>query len=167
MVRCVVMDLSKMRTVVAEFSQSLSRYVVGFGLVIFLSACTKADFVDADGNGYSLANLHGKYVFVNYWATWCAPCIKEIPELNKLNKEHADDLIILGVDFDQVEGEELKKEIAKMNITFPVFAREPSKLLGVKIPQVLPTTYVFDREGKLKATLVGPQTEASLLARID
>ena len=167
MVRCVVMDLSKMRTVVVEFSQSLSRYVVGFGLVIFLSACTKADFVDADGNGYSLANLHGKYVFVNYWATWCAPCIKEIPELNKLNKEHADDLIILGVDFDQVEGEELKKEIAKMNITFPVFAREPSKLLGVKIPQVLPTTYVFDREGKLKATLVGPQTEASLLARID
>lgn len=167
MVRCVVMDLSKMRTVVAEFSQSLSRYVVGFGLVIFLSACTKADFVDADGNGYSLANLHGKYVFVNYWATWCAPCIKEIPELNKLNKEHADDLIILGVDFDQVEGEELKKEIAKMNITFPVFAIEPSKLLGVKIPQVLPTTYVFDREGKLKATLVGPQTEASLLARID
>lgn len=167
MVRCVVMDLSKMRTVVAEFSQSLSRYVVGFGLVIFLSACAKADFVDADGNGYSLANLHGKYVFVNYWATWCAPCIKEIPELNKLNKEHADDLIILGVDFDQVEGEELKKEIAKMNITFPVFAREPSKLLGVKIPQVLPTTYVFDREGKLKATLVGPQTEASLLARID
>lgn len=167
MVRCVVMDLSKMRTVVAEFSQSLSRYVVGFGLVIFLSACAKADFVDADGNGYSLANLHGKYVFVNYWATWCAPCIKEIPELNKLNKEHADDLIILGVDFDQVEGEELKKEIAKMNITFPVFAIEPSKLLGVKIPQVLPTTYVFDREGKLKATLVGPQTEASLLARID
>ena len=167
MVRFVVMDLSKMRTVVAEFSQSLSRYVVGFGLVIFLSACTKADFVDADGNGYSLANLHGKYVFVNYWATWCAPCIKEIPELNKLNKEHADDLIILGVDFDQVEGEELKKDIAKMNITFPVFAREPSKLLGVKIPQVLPTTYVFDREGKLKATLVGPQTEASLLARID
>lgn len=167
MVRCVVMDLSKMRAVVAEFSQSLSRYVVGFGLVIFLSACAKADFVDADGNGYSLANLHGKYVFVNYWATWCAPCIKEIPELNKLNKEHADDLIILGVDFDQVEGEELKKEIAKMNITFPVFAREPSKLLGVKIPQVLPTTYVFDREGKLKATLVGPQTEASLLARID
>ena len=167
MVRCVVMDLSKMRTGVAEFSQSLSRCVVGFGLVIFLSACTKADFVDADVNGYSLANLHGKYVFVNYWATWCAPCIKEIPELNKLNKEHADDLIILGVDFDQVEGEELKKEIAKMNITFPVFAIEPSKLLGVKIPQVLPTTYVFDREGKLKATLVGPQTEASLLARID
>lgn len=167
MVRCVVMDLSKMRTVVAEFSQSLSRCVVGFGLVIFLSACAKVDFVDADGNGYSLSSLQGKYVFVNYWATWCAPCIKEIPELNKLNKEHADDLIILGVDFDQVEGEELKKEIAKMNITFPVFAIEPSKLLGVKIPQVLPTTYVFDREGKLKATLVGPQTEASLLARID
>jgi len=161
------MDLSKMRTVVAEFSQSLSRCVVGFGLVIFLSACAKVDFVDADGNGYSLSSLQGKYVFVNYWATWCAPCIKEIPELNKLNKEHADDLIILGVDFDQVEGEELKKEIAKMNITFPVFAIEPSKLLGVKIPQVLPTTYVFDREGKLKATLVGPQTEASLLARID
>ena len=167
MVRCVVMDLSKMRTVVAEFSQSLSRCVVGFGLVIFLSACAKVDFVDADGNGYSLSSLQGKYVFVNYWATWCAPCIKEIPELNKLNKEHADDLIILGVDFDQVEDEELKKEIAKMNITFPVFAIEPSKLLEVEIPQVLPTTYVFDREGKLKATLVGPQTEASLLALID
>ena len=167
MVRCVLMGLSKMSVVVAESSLSLFKFVIGFGLVIFLSACTKVDFVDAGGNGYSLAGLHGKYVFVNYWATWCAPCIKEIPELNKLSREHADDLIILGVDFDQAEGEELKKQIAKMGITFPVFASDPSKMLGVEIPQVLPTTYVFDREGKFKATLVGPQTEASLLARID
>ncbi|MBT3565059.1 TlpA family protein disulfide reductase [Pseudomonadales bacterium] len=167
MVRYVVMGLSKMSAVIAGSSQLLSRYVVGFGLVIFLSACAKVDFVDADGNGYSLSSLQGKYVFVNYWATWCAPCIKEIPELNKLSREHTDDLIILGVDFDQVKGEELKKEIAKMNITFPVFAIEPSKLLDVEIPRVLPTTYVFDREGKLKATLVGPQTEDSLLALVD
>jgi hypothetical protein len=106
------MGLSKMSAVIAGSSQLLSRYVVGFGLVIFLSACAK-------------------------------------------------------VDFDQVKGEELKKEIAKMNITFPVFAIEPSKLLDVEIPRVLPTTYVFDREGKLKATLVGPQTEDSLLALVD
>ncbi len=141
--------------------------LVGSGLVIFLTACAKVDFVDAEGKGYSLADLQGKYLFVNYWATWCAPCIKEIPELNTLNEEHSDQLLILGVDFDQVQGEELKKEIAKMKITFPVFATEPSKLLGVEIPQVLPTTYVFDRDGNLKATLVGPQTEETLLAQMN
>ncbi len=167
MFSCVVHVFYRLISVAAGLKKPFAKFIVFMSLAIFLSACAKVDFVDSEGNGYSLAGLHGKYVFVNYWATWCAPCIKEIPELNKLNKEHADELIILGVDFDQVEGEELNREIAKMKIAFPVFAKEPSKLLGVAVPQVLPTTYVFNREGKLKATLVGPQTEASLLAQIE
>ena len=144
-----------------------ARIALGSMLVLTLSACAKVDFVDAEDSGYALSDLRGKYLFVNYWATWCAPCIKEIPELNKLSVEHSDQLTIFGVDFDGVEGAELTKEILKMKIEFPVFAKEPSKLLGVNIPEVLPTTYVFDREGNLKVTLVGPQTEETLLAYIE
>lgn len=143
------------------------RPAVFLGFILLLTACAKVDFVDATGKGYALSDLRGKYLFVNYWATWCAPCIKEIPELNKLSREHRDSLTILGVDFDQVEGEELNKEIAKMKIDFPVFASEPSGLLGVKIPEVLPTTYVFDPSGNLIATLVGPQTETTLIAYLE
>lgn len=144
-----------------------ARIAVGSILILMLSGCAKIDFVDAEDNGYALSDLRGKYLFVNYWATWCAPCIKEIPEFNKLSIEHSEQLNIFGVDFDQVEGVELTKEISKMKIEFPVFAKEPSKLLGIKIPEVLPTTYVFDREGNLKATLVGPQTEETLLFHIE
>lgn len=153
--------------VLKHLVKSFARITGGSILILMLSACAKVDFVDAEGKGYALSDLQGKYLFVNYWATWCAPCIKEIPELNKLSVEHRDKLAIFGVDFDQVEGAELTKEISKMKIEFPIFATEPSKLLGVKVPEVLPTTYVFDREGNLKATLVGPQTEETLLLQMD
>jgi thiol-disulfide isomerase/thioredoxin len=153
--------------VLKHLVRMFARMTVGSVLILTLSACAQVDFVDADGKSYALSDLQGKYLFVNYWATWCAPCIKEIPELNKMSLEHRDQLVIFGVDFDQVEGAELTKEISKMKIKFPVFATEPSKLLGVKIPEVLPTTYVFDRKGNLKATLVGPQTEETLLLQMD
>jgi len=124
------------------------------------------DFRDVEGNAISLANLQSKPLIVNYWATWCAPCIKEIPELNELAEAHADEINLIGVNFDQPGPDEQLKQVRKMKIEFPVLAGEPSARLGVTIPEVLPTTYVFAAGGKLVATLVGPQTGDSLLAAL-
>tara|TARA_R110002072_G_scaffold89232_4_gene199907 strand:+ start:29803 stop:30255 length:453 start_codon:yes stop_codon:yes gene_type:complete len=135
-----------------------------FGL---LSGCSQPDFYDVNGNGISLQDLHSKPLIVNYWATWCGPCIKEIPELNDLAKQHASDLNLVGVNFDQPDESEQKAQADKMKIEFPVLAGEPSVALGVTIPQVLPTTYVFATGGKLIATLVGPQTQESLLKALE
>lgn len=131
--------------------------------VAMLSSCTKPDFYDIEGNGISLAELKEKPLIVNYWATWCAPCIKEIPELNELAHSRADELNLLGVNFDQPAPDEQIQQARKMKIEFPVFASDPAALLGVSVPEVLPTTYIFAPGGELIATLVGPQSGAAIL----
>lgn len=140
------------------------RYVSICFLLLVLGGCAKPDFTTVEGQSLQLADLQKKPLIVNYWATWCAPCIKEIPELNELAIEHADSLNLVGVNFDQPEGDEAIKQKQKMKISFPVIAGNPAEKLGISIPEVLPTTYVFAAGGELKATLVGPQTGEDLLS---
>ncbi|MDZ7687040.1 MAG: TlpA disulfide reductase family protein [Gammaproteobacteria bacterium] len=136
-------------------------------LVASCSAEVPPDFTDVEGQGHRYASFEDKWVIVNYWATWCAPCIKEIPELNTLAAEHADDLVVLGVNFDNPEGDEASKQAKKMKIEFPVYAHPPHEDLGITPPQVLPTTFVFAPGLDFVEKLVGPQTEQSLLAATD
>ena len=128
-----------------------------------LAGCSQPDFHDINGDGISLTELREKTLIVNYWATWCAPCIKEIPELNELAHSRAAELNLLGVNFDQPSPEEHLQQAKKMKIDFPVFAVDPAAQLGVKVPLVLPTTYIFAPGGELLATLVGPQTQTTIL----
>jgi thiol-disulfide isomerase/thioredoxin len=130
-----------------------------------LAGCQQpaAEFWDVQGGGHRFDELQGQPLVVNYWATWCAPCIQEIPELNAFAEEQAGKVAVWGVNYDEPVGEEQARQVAKMKITFPVFRDNPSQALGVEVPQVLPTTLVFDAQGKLLATLVGPQTRETLL----
>ena len=132
--------------------------------LLVLCACTQpADFIDTDGNGYRYADIQGKWQVINYWATWCAPCIREIPELISLNESN-DNVVVFGVNFDAPEGEEIARQIEKMGIAFPVYQEDPGAHLDIEMPEVLPTTVLIDPEGKIAGVLVGPQTEASLLS---
>lgn len=112
-----------------------------------------------------LAELQGQWVVVNYWAQWCKPCIEEIPELNALDADH-DDIAVLGVNYDGATGEALASQIEALGVAFPTLPSDPAELLGQPRPSVLPTTFILDPQGTLTASLVGPQTEASLLAAI-
>ena len=132
--------------------------------VLLLVGCSKSDFYDVHGVGLKLDTLNEKTLIVNYWATWCAPCIKEIPELNNLAKTHANELTLVGINFDQPEGQEAINQAERMKIEFPVLAGNPATLLGIQTPDVLPTTYIIAPGGELFATLVGPQTEDDILA---
>jgi thiol-disulfide isomerase/thioredoxin len=104
----------------------------------------------------------GQWVVVNYWAEWCKPCIKEVPELNALGEREG--ITVLGVNYDGAQGEALSAQVEALGIAFPTLDLDPAAALGVKRPTVLPTTLIIDPEGTLRATLVGPQTEDSLLA---
>ena len=132
-------------------------------LLLLLAACNQPDFRDVNGKGYDYESFRGSYLVINYWATWCAPCIKEVPELARLDAAH-DDIFVFGVNFDSPEGDEAAAQIEKMNITFPVYERDPWQALGIEKPQVMPTTVILGPEGELVTILVGPQTESSLLA---
>jgi len=102
----------------------------------------------------------GPWRLVNYWAVWCEPCREEIPVFNRLDQEH--DLAVYGVNFDRLQGEALTTAINELGITFEVLTSDPAALLGTPRPQVLPTTLVINPQGVVIATLIGPQTEASL-----
>ena len=96
--------------------------------LLCLSCTAQQDALD-DGKFFSFDNQSADWVIVNYWAEWCAPCRKEIPELNELNDFQMKDgkvIKVYGVNFDLLGREDLKRVTEKMNIKFPNFLADPS-----------------------------------------
>lgn len=135
-------------------------------LLIYLSlvSCDRSESDDAYLEQASNVILTGKWIVINYWATWCGPCREEIPELNRLSREQPESLKVFGVNFEPVSGDEMEENIKEMGILFPVFPEDPYEKLGYERPLVLPTTIVISPEGSIHAELVGPQTRDSIIA---
>lgn len=130
-------------------------------LVVLLCACSE----QAPGP-VNLEQAKGHWTVVNYWAEWCAPCIREIPELNQLANDYPN-IKVLGVNFDGATGEELQAQVAKLGVEFPTLAADPAPRLGTVRPSVLPTTLILSPEGVVADTLLGPQTLESLLSALE
>lgn len=111
-------------------------------------------------------NLHSpeKLILINYWAIWCAPCRKEVPELNELMHEHADQLKIVGVNFDGAQGDQLHSETTRLGIEFPNLLIDPRQHWNLEPVAVLPETLIIDANGNLQQRLIGPQDKATLEA---
>jgi thiol-disulfide isomerase/thioredoxin len=122
-----------------------------------------------------LAHHKGKIVLVNLWATWCAPCLKELPELAKLQEQYRDKgLQVLAITLDEPDILEtrVKRLWRERAPGLPAYLQTEAssdKFVSVIDPawaEILPTNYVLDREGKLKATLTGGKTLAEFEAAI-
>ena len=102
-----------------------------------------------DGRPLSLAEFHGKVVFLNFWATWCGPCRVEIPDLVDLQNRYKDRLQVIGLNVDDDDAEEIEKYVTKAGINYPV-AMAPAELRTQYggIP-ALPTSFVLDTEGRV------------------
>ncbi|WP_227519858.1 TlpA family protein disulfide reductase [Mangrovitalea sediminis] len=139
---------------------------VGFLLLaFFLSGCSRSvSLTDADGRTIDWQSLRGQWVVVNYWAQWCGPCHREVPELNRLDEDPQ--VTVLGVNYDNKQGAALKRAIEDMGIHYRVLAVNPGEQLGWKIPLSLPATYLIDPQGKLEEARFGVQTRQGLLKRI-
>jgi len=134
------------------------KYSLLLALALTLSACGASRDSTSE---LALDKLRGQWVVINYWAQWCKPCIKEIPELNTLDQKYPQ-VTVLGVNYDGATGEDLAVQLAKLGIEFSTLTTDPAGQLGASRPEVLPTTLILDPTGQLSATLVGPQTLASL-----
>lgn len=133
------------------------RYLFGLYLLLSLAACSRQDVATA---AVDLDALRGQWVVINYWAQWCKPCIKEIPELNTLDRNY-DQVTVLGVNYDGIEGAELEQQRQALGVEFASIS-DPAAQLGTPRPVVLPATLILNPQGEVVETLLGPQTLESL-----
>ena len=105
-----------------------------------------------------------RWVVINYWAIWCAPCREEIPELNALARRGQVD--VYAINFDDVQGQALLDQAAELDIRFTMLATDPGPALGIQRPTVLPTTLLLSPTGELAVRMLGPQTVESIEAEL-
>lgn len=134
--------------------------------VFILTACSSASrsvtLTTSTGEKIPFSSLKGKWVFINYWATWCHSCRAEMPELNQFYQSNTKNVALFAVNYDSLQSAALNQATQALKIHFPVLAENPAKSLNLPDTTVVPTTYVFNPQGKLVKTLLGPQTKTEL-----
>lgn len=111
---------------------------------------------DIDGRDVSPLAWRGRFALVNVWATWCAPCRKEIPDLVRLQARYGDRLAVVGVLQDQVSVDFTRRFAASLAMNYPIVLStwEIEAAFGETL--VLPTSYLVDPDGRIIATHIGP-----------
>lgn len=105
---------------------------------------------DLSGKQHSLSQYAGKWLIINYWATWCPPCLEEVPELVALYDDRkGKDLMVIGVVFDYETVEEVKRYADDMLMSYPIVLGNKVVTKQIGSAEVLPTTYIFNPQGKL------------------
>ena len=112
---------------------------------------------DLQGQTFHLSKARGRVVLINFWASWCPPCVEEMPSLEKLHqtlREKGLDVVAVSVDDDRDIIERFKKE---HGLTFTILHDEGAKVANRFQTYKFPETYVVDREGRLRWKFIGPR----------
>ncbi|WP_051302745.1 TlpA disulfide reductase family protein [Sedimenticola selenatireducens] len=134
------------------------------GVVLLLLCVTAAqaiDFIlpDLDGRDRSLAEFRGKWLLVNFWATWCPPCIEEMPELERFHLAHKErDALVIGINMEDMAPERLKGFLAERSISYPILLAPVDGYTAFGRIPVLPTSILISPEGEVVTRHVGPLT---------
>ncbi|WP_043930717.1 peroxiredoxin family protein [Bacillus sp. EB01] len=117
------------------------------------------------GGTVKLSELKGKKVMLNFWATWCAPCKKEMPDMQKLHEEASEDLVILAVNIDpqlDVQG-----FIDENGITFPILLDEEDKVNQQYQVVSIPTSFFIDSNGVIQEKFIGAMPHDAMVQYVE
>jgi thiol-disulfide isomerase/thioredoxin len=135
-------------------------------LLLFLPFAIQAvdmPLVAVDGSKHNLNHYRGKWLVVNYWATWCPPCIVEMPELQSFHDEHADkDAMVIGINSELISQDRLQTFLEDYFISYPIFISKPGQQSELGLIPGLPTTFLVTPQGKVVAREIGPVTQEML-----
>ena len=140
-----------------------------FLLCSFSVSCSEQVSVlhDTAGRKIALTQLKNKWIVINYWASWCENCIEETQEFNHFYENNRDDTIVLfGVNYNHLPTHDLKADIKKVGIRYPVLIEDPSQIWHFDLMDVIPFTLIINPAGKVVKTIVGATSEQDLLGAI-
>ncbi len=144
---------------------NISLRLLGAAVFLLLAGAASAEsfvFRDLQGHEQRLQDYRGKWVLVNFWATWCPPCLEEIPDLISLHEAHKDtDVVVIGVALDSTR-ESVVEFVSRKKVTYPIAVSDYDKAAQVGEVEALPTTYLYDPAGKLVSYQQGMVTRASV-----
>lgn len=119
-----------------------------------------------DGKPYDLAAQRGKWVVVNFWATWCKPCLKEMPELSALDamREHIE---VIGLAYEEIEPEDMKVFLKLHPVVYPIAVVDTyNPPADFATPRGLPMTYLIAPDGRVADKFLGPVTAKDIESAI-
>lgn len=118
-----------------------------------------------DQQPVKLADFRGRWVVVNFWATWCTPCLLEMPELQAFHEQHHNRATVIGVNYQDLAPKEIRTFTEQLAISFPIALSGGNPLSGFPL-KGLPTTFLISPSGKLTDTHLGTVNAAMLAERL-
>ncbi len=120
------------------------------------------DFSTLDGDHHRWSDYEGQWVVVNYFAEWCAPCLREIPELVAFNRSAPDNTALFAVSYDPLPTARLQALKEQYQIDIPLVVPDAELVLPMQKPPYLPATFIVGPDGQVHKTLMGEVSETLL-----
>ena len=139
--------------------QELERLFSNIGIlkIVRISQPVEIQLKDVFGNTVSLSDFRGNVVFLNFWATWCPPCVIEMPSMQKLHRRFKDKNFVMVAINSQETDARVKSFFDKYKLSFTALLDSSGQVGTWFEVNVLPTTFVLDKEGRIIGSALGPR----------